>query len=66
MYIQSQDDGKISETEMFSYLGFSMIKLVRIGFIQADYHTRLGTSGSNDIERFHVTFLGEEVMKDID
>lgn len=64
--VQREDNGEVIETEMFSYLGLSMIKLIRLGFIQADYYTRMGTSGSNDIERFHITLLGEEVMKDID
>lgn len=41
----------------------SFIKLDRLGVLQLDYYSTLGTVNSLNIERFHVTLFGEKLLE---
>ena len=52
------------ETTMsWAYYVRSFIKLDRLGVLQLDYYSTLGTVNSLNIERFHLTLFGEKLLK---
>jgi len=52
------------QTQLFdySYIGRSIIKLQSLGVIQTDFTTTLGTSSYNNIDRIHITIVGQEII----
>lgn len=52
------------ETTMgWAYYVRSFIKLDRLGVLQLDYYSTLGTVNSLNVERFHLTLFGEKLLK---
>lgn len=50
------------ETMIWAYYVRSFIKLDRLGIIQLDYNSTLGTINSLNIDRFHITLFGEQLL----
>lgn len=53
-------------TEDFSYLARSIVKLSNIGVLNVDYNLTTGNSSDRDINRFHVTMFGNEIIRHIE
>ncbi|MBQ7668929.1 MAG: hypothetical protein IJS47_06345 [Clostridia bacterium] len=56
---------KISGKSTFDimYLGLSIIKLERLGILQTEFLLTLGTSSPNNIDRIHITLLGQKILE---
>ena len=50
------------ETMIWAYYVRSFIKLDRLGIIQLDSNSTLGTINSLNIDRFHITLFGEQLL----
>ncbi len=48
---------------IWAYYVRSFIKLDRLGVLQLDYYSTLGTVNSLNIDRFHITLFGEKLLK---
>lgn len=51
------------KTMSWAYYVRSFIKLDRLGVLQLDYYSTLGTVNSLNIERFHITLFGEKLLE---
>lgn len=51
------------ETMIWAYYVRSFVKLDRLGIIQLDYNSTLGTINSLNIDRFHITLFGEQLLE---
>ena len=51
------------KTMNWAYYVRSFIKLDRLGVLQLDYHSTLGTVNALNIERFHITLFGEKLLE---
>ena len=47
----------------WAYYVRSFIKLDRLGILQLDYYTTVGTINSLNIDRFHITLFGEQLLE---
>lgn len=60
-------DGAFGEEVLdFAFLSRSMCKLQSLGVLQFDIATTLGTISLNQIERFHLTLFGQNLLEYID
>lgn len=60
-------DGNFNEEIIdFAYLARSIIKLQNLSVLQCDFITTLGTTSTNHIDRFHITFFGQKLLEYID
>lgn len=63
LILNPENGDESSETIGFAYFVKSIIKLQHLGVLQCDYITTLGTSSSNYINRFHITFFGQRLLE---
>jgi len=59
--VQRKETGDITTYE-WSYIVQSMVKLQNLGVIVCEYKMTLGISSTLNIDRFHVTFLGQKII----
>lgn len=55
------EDGQ--ETMIWAYYVRAFVKLDRLGIIQLDYSNTLGTINALNIDRFHITLFGEQLLQ---
>ena len=57
----TDENGK--ESDEWAYIGKSFIKLQSLGILELDYINTPGNINSLNIERFHLTIFGIELLK---
>lgn len=63
MILEKGTNEKGVKTTVWAHYVRSFIKLDRLGVLQLDYHSTLGTINSSNIERFHITLFGEKLLE---
>lgn len=66
MLYEYYDKNTTADYSDWIFYGKSFIKLERIGILQLDYKSTLGTINSLDISRFHITILGLVLLEYIE
>lgn len=56
-------DEEGNETKEWAYIGKSFIKLQNLGILELDYINTIGNINSLNVERFHITLFGDELLK---
>lgn len=56
-------DEKGNKSKEWAYIGKSIIKLQNLGIIELDYINTTGNINSLNVERFHITLFGNEMLK---
>ena len=59
----SRIDEKGNKSKEWAYIGKSIIKLQNLGIIELDYINTTGNINSLNVERFHITLFGNEMLK---
>ena len=52
-----------NKSEEWAYIGKSFIKLQNLGILELDYINTTGNINSLNVERFHITLFGNELLK---
>lgn len=56
-------DEEGNKSKKWAYLGKSFIKLQNLGILELDYINTTGNINSLNVERFHITLFGNELLK---
>ena len=56
-------DEEGNKSKIWAYLGKSFIKLQNLGILELDYINTTGNINSLNVERFHITLFGNELLK---
>ena len=56
-------DGQSNKSKEWAYIGKSIIKLQNLGILELDYINTPGNINSLNVERFHITLFGVELLK---
>lgn len=56
-------DEEGNESKEWAYIGKSFIKLQNLGILELDYINTTGNINSLNVERFHITLFGNELLK---
>lgn len=56
-------DEECNKSKEWAYLGKSFIKLQNLGILELDYINTTGNINSLNVERFHITLFGNELLK---
>ena len=56
-------DEEGNKSKEWAYLGKSFIKLQNLGILELDYINTTGNINSLNVERFHITLFGNELLK---
>ena len=56
-------DEEGNETKEWAYIGKSFIKLQNLGILELDYINTIENINSLNVERFHITLFGDELLK---
>ena len=57
----TDEEGNVSKE--WAYIGKSFIKLQNLGILELDYINTTGNINSFNVERFHITLFGNELLK---
>lgn len=61
--LRQTTDEEGNESKEWAYIGKSIIKLQNLGILELDYMNTTGNINSLNVERFHITLFGKELLK---
>ena len=61
--LEKTTDKEGKKPKKWAYIGKSFVKLQNLGILELDYINTIGNISSLNVERFHITLFGNELLK---